>query len=209
MQFYDCATAINPRRVRIFLAEKGVTVPTVQVNLREGEQFSEPFRRLNPWCTVPVLVLDDGTAISEAIAICRYLEARFPDPPLMGGDARDQGLVSMWEHRCEVDGLLAAQEIFRNSAPGMKGRALTGAAAVEQIPALVERGEARLNRFFTMLDEQLKYSRFVAGEAFSVADITLFCVVEFAARIRVPAPEGLAALHRWHAEVSARPSVTA
>lgn len=209
MKFYDCSTAPSPRRVRIFMAEKGITVSTVQVDLRNREQLGAPFRRLNPWCTVPVLELDDGTAISEAIAVCRYLEERFPEPPLMGRDARERGVVAMWEHRCEIDGFFAAQEVFRNRAPGLKGRALTGVADVEQIPALAERGHTRVMRFFGMIDERLKDSRFVAGDAFSVADITLLVTVEFAGWAKVPVPDALTALKRWYGEVSERPSAKA
>jgi glutathione S-transferase len=209
MRFYDCATAPSPRRVRIFLAEKRVTVPTVQVDLRGGEHLMPPFRKLNPWCTVPVLELDDGTAISEAAAVCRYLEEQFPQPALMGRDPREKGVVAMWDHRCEIDGFLAAQEVFRNASRGLKGRALTGAAEVEQIPALADRGRARLERFYAMLDERLAGNRFVAGDAFSIADITLLVTVDFAAWAKVPLAEGLASLRRWWDEVSARPSAKA
>ncbi|MCU0838298.1 MAG: glutathione S-transferase family protein [Rhodospirillales bacterium] len=209
MKFYDCATAPSPRRVRIFLTEKGIEVPTVQVDLRAGEQFGEPFRRLNPWCTVPVLELDDGTAISEAVAICRYLEERFADSPLMGRDPREKAIIAMWEHRCEVDGFLAAQEAFRNRAPGLKGRALTGATDVEQISALADRGRARVLRFFAMLDERLADCPFVSGEAFSIADITLLVTVDFAAWAKVPMPGELSSLRRWYEMVSARPSAKA
>ena len=154
MKFYDCSTAPSPRRVRIFIAEKGLAIPTVQVDLRNGEHLTESFRILNPWCTVPVLELDDGTAISEAVAVCRYLEDAHPEPPLMGVDARDRAMVAMWEHRFEIDGFLAVTEAFRNQARGLAGRALTGPGSVEQIPELVTRGRARVERFFAALDEQ-------------------------------------------------------
>ncbi len=209
MKLYDCATAPSPRRVRIFCAEKGIEVPTVQVDLRAGEQFGAPFRRLNPWCTVPVLELDDGTAISEAVAICRYLEERFPEPSLMGRDPREKAIIAMWEHRCEIDGFFAAQEAFRNRAPGLKSRALTGTADVEQIPALADRGRARLLRFFAMLDERLTDFRFVGGETFSIADITLLVTVDFAAWAKVPLPVELPSLRRWYEMASARPSAAA
>ncbi|MDA0261390.1 MAG: glutathione S-transferase [Proteobacteria bacterium] len=125
MKFYDCATAPSPKRVRMFIAEKGISIPTVQVDLRNNEHHSEAFRKLNPWCTVPVLELDDGTAISEAVAVCQYLEETFPDPPLMGLDARDRAVVTMWNHHVEMDGFFAAAEAFRNKARGLVGRALT------------------------------------------------------------------------------------
>lgn len=209
LRLYDCATAPSPRRARIFLAEKGVTVDRIAVDLRRGEQLTPEFQRLNPWCTVPVLVLDDGTAISEAVAVCRYLEERFPSPPLLGRDAKEKAVIAMWDHRCEIDGFLAAQEVFRNRAPGLKGRALTGAADVEQIPALVDRGRARLERFFALLDRQLADSPFVAGEAFSIADITLLVTVDFAAWAKVAVADDLRSLQRWYGEVSRRPSAAA
>jgi glutathione S-transferase len=118
----DCRTAPSPRRVRIFLAEKGLTLPTVQVDLRHGEQLTPTFRALNPWCTVPVLKLDDGTTISEAIAVCHYLEAVQPEPALMGRTPAEKATILMWEHRCEIDGLLAVQEAFRNITPGLRGQ---------------------------------------------------------------------------------------
>src|SRR2546429_9854745 len=114
MKFYDCAVAPSPRRVRIFLAEKGLTVPTVQVDLRNCEQFSPAFRAVNPDCTVPVLELDDGTKLTDSIAICLYLEAQHPQPPLMGSGAYDRALVAEWQRRAERDGMHAMAEAFRN-----------------------------------------------------------------------------------------------
>jgi len=123
MKFYDCATAPSPRRVRIFLAEKGLTVPTVQVDLRNGEQFTPSFCALNPDCTVPVLELDSGAAITDIIAICRYFEELHPNPPLMGRSAEERAVIESWLRRIEWDGIYAAQEAFRNATPGLKGRA--------------------------------------------------------------------------------------
>jgi len=120
MKFYDCVTAPSPRRVRIFLAEKGLTVPTVQVDLRNGEQFTPAFRALNPDCTVPVLELDSGTAITDIIAICRYFEELHPDPSLMGRSAEERAVIESWLRRIEWDGIYAAQEAFRNATPGFR-----------------------------------------------------------------------------------------
>ncbi len=209
MKFYDCSTAPSPRRVRIFIAEKGIDIPTVQVALREGEQLTPEFRRLNPWCTVPVLELDDGTSISEAIAVCRFLEEAYPEPPLMGVDAKDAGVVAMWEHRCEIDGFLAVVEAFRNSSPAFKDRGLTGAADAEQIPALGERGRARTERFLGVLDARLGEAEYVAGDHYSVADITALVTVDFAAWTKVAVADDLSNLRRWHEAVSARPSAKA
>lgn len=209
MKFYDCATAPSPRRVRIFMAEKGIIMPTVQVDLRAGEHLTPAFQRLNPWCTVPVIELDDGTCISEVMACCRYLEEAYPAPPLMGVDAKDKAVVAMWEHRCEADGINAVGEALRNSAPGLKGRALTGAADIEQIPALAERGRARAARFFAALDGRLAEAEFVAGPRYTVADITAQVAVDFAGWIKMALPEDLRHARRWHAAVSARPSAKA
>ena len=115
MKFYDCATAPSPRRVRIFLAEKGLTVPAVQIDLRNGEQFTPAFRALNPDCTVPVLELDSGATITDIIAICRYLEELYPDPPLVGRNAEERAVIESWLRRIEWDGIYAAQEAFRNA----------------------------------------------------------------------------------------------
>jgi glutathione S-transferase len=121
MKFYDCASAPSPRRVRIFLAEKGISLPPVQVNLREGEQFSPAFRAINPECTVPVLKPDNGVIIADVIAICLYFEASQPEPPLMGRGAGEKALVTMWQRRAGRDGFYAVMEAFRNTAPGLKG----------------------------------------------------------------------------------------
>lgn len=204
--FYDCAPAPSPRRVRMFLAEKGMTVPTVQVDLRAGEHLGEAFRKLNPWGTVPVLLLDDGTAISEASACCRYLEEIHPVPPLLGCTPKERAVVLMWDHRCEIDGFLACAEAFRNEAKGMKGRALPGPLNLEQIPALAERGRARVRHFFDVMNARLAESPFVAGESFSVADITAFVSIEFAAWMKLTPPEDAAALNHWLEAMRARPS---
>lgn len=209
MKLYDFAPAPSPRRVRIFLAEKGVTLPTVQVDLRSREHMGEAFRALNPWFTVPVLELDDGTAISESIAICHYLEAAYPEPPLMGRTPKEKGVIAMWEHRAEQDGFLAVAEAFRNSTPGMRGRAMTGAADVEQIPALVERGKARTERFFAALNERLADSEYLAGPDYTVADITALISVDFAGWMKLAPSDEQLHLKRWHAAVSSRPSAKA
>ena len=209
MKFYDCRTAPSPRRVRIFIAEKGLDIPTVQVDLRGGEHLTEAFRRLNPWCTVPVLELDDGPAISEAVAVCRYLEDAHPEPPLMGVDPRDRAVVAMWEHRFEIDGFLAVTEAFRNQARGLAGRALTGPESVAQIPELAQRGRTRVERFFAALDAQLAHHPFVAGERYTIADITAQVAVDFAGWIKMTLPAGCRHAADWHRRVSARPSAAA
>lgn len=209
MKFYDFAAAPSPRRVRMFIAEKGMTIPTVQVDLRAGEQLRPEFIKLNPWATVPVLELDDGTAISEASACCRYLEEIHPQPPLLGGTAKDKAVIAMWDHRCEVDGFLAVAEALRNEVKGMAGRALPGQVGYEQIPALAERGRARIKHFFEVLDARLAGSAFVAGPEFSVADITAFVAVEFAGWLKLAPAESALALRRWLDGMRQRPSARA
>jgi glutathione S-transferase len=209
MKLYDCASAPSPRRVRIFLAEKGITVPTVQVDLRNGEQLTESFRAINPDCTVPVLELDDGTRITDAVAICVYFEAVRAAPPLMGSDPQQKAVVAAAQRRAERDGFHAVVEAFRNATPGMKGRSLPGPDGYEQIPALAERGRARVRRFFETMEAELAGRAFVCGPGYSIADITTLVTVDFAKWIKLAIPETCANLRRWHAEVSARPSAKA
>ena len=209
MKFYDCATAPSPRRVRIFLAEKGITVPTVQVDLRNSEQLTPAFRAINPDATVPALELDNGTRINDAIGICVYFEAIHPQPPLMGATAEEKALVASWQREVERNGFYAVMEAFRNSTPGLKGRALPGPHNYEQIPALAERGRLRVAHFFQHMNTRLAESEYVAGPRYSVADITALITVDFAIRAKLLIHEECAHLRRWHAQVSARPSAKA
>jgi glutathione S-transferase len=209
MKFYDCAVAPSPRRVRMFLAEKGITLPTIQVDLRKGEQFGEAFRAINPECTVPVLKLDDGRRICDSLAICVYLEQANPQPPLMGVDAADRAIVAEWQRRAERDGFLAVAEAFRNSTPAFKTRALPGPEDYVQIPALVERGRARTLTFFKLMNARLAEHEFVAGERYSIADITTLVAVDFAGWIKLMIPDDCPHLRRWHQAVAARPSARA
>jgi glutathione S-transferase len=209
MKFYDCATAPSPRRVRIFLAEKGIAVPTVQVNLREGEHLQPAFRKINPDATVPALELDSGTIITDAIAICHYLEEVQPDPPLIGRTPEERAVTIACNRRTERDGFYAVMEAFRNATPGLKGRAVPGPDDYEQIPPLAERGRQRVLRFFERMDAHLGESAFVAGPGYSIADITTQVTVEFAKWAKLPVPESRPNLARWFAAVSARPSAKA
>jgi glutathione S-transferase len=209
MKFYDCATAPSPRRVRIFLAEKGISVPTVQVDLRNNEQLTPAFRAINPDATVPVLELDDGVRITDAIGICVYFEAIHPQPSLMGETAVEKALVTTWQRIAERNGFYAAMDALRNSTPGLKGRALPGPDDYEQIPALGQRGRLRVMHFFTQMDERLAQTEFVAGPRYSIADITTLVAVDFARWSKLTIPEQCGHLRRWHADVSARPSAKA
>jgi len=209
MKFYDCTTAPSPRRVRIFLAEKGISVPTVQVDLRNNEQLTPAFRKINPDATVPSLELDDGTRINDAVGICVYFEAIHPQPPLMGETAEEKALVASWQREAERNGFYAVMEVFRNSAPGLKGRALPGPHDYEQIPALAERGRLRVQHFQEQMDARLGQSEFIAGPHYSIADITALITIDFAVRAKMPIPENYEHLRRWCAQVSARPSAKA
>jgi len=209
VKFYDCTTAPSPRRVRIFLAEKGIELDTVQVDLGSGEQLGDAFRKVNPDCVVPALELDDGTCLSEVIAICQYLEELHPEPRLLGATSLERAQVSMWNAKVEQLGLLSMMDAFRNSAKGMVGRALPGPASYEQIPELAERGRQRVVQFFSRLDDQLADNRFVAGDRFSIADISALVLVDFAGWVKLPVPEGAQHLSRWYAEVAKRPSAAA
>jgi glutathione S-transferase len=209
MKFYDCTTAPSPRRVRIFMAEKGIEIPTVQVDLRNGEQLSDAFRKINPRCTVPVLELDDGTCLNETLAICYYLESQYPEPNLMGRDAREQALVINWNEQVMFEGFLAGADALRNVAKGFANRALTGPKSFGQIPELAERGRARLEQFMAMLDGRLADSPYVALDRYTMADIGAYVCVDFAGWIKLPVLEQWPNIRRWHEELSARPSATA
>lgn len=210
MKLYDFSLAPNPRRVRMFLAEKDVDIPTVQVNTREREQFSEAFKAVNPRCIVPALELDDGTVIVESVAICRYIEEVHPTPPLFGRDAKEKALVEMWNRHAEFDCVGAAGDMVRNSAPMFEDRGLAGLpGGVPQIPALVDRGRQTMDRFLILLNDHLKNNAFLAGDSFSVADITAFIAVEFSQRANYEVPSGLESVKRWHNIVNERPSAKA
>jgi glutathione S-transferase len=210
MKLYQSNASPNSRRVRIFLAEKGISMPLVPVDLGAREQFSEAYAAINPRRVVPTLVLDDGTAIGEVPAILRYLEEIYPEPPLLGMTPRAKALVTMWERRVELEGFAAVMEAVRNAVPALKSRAISGPHDYEQIPALVERSRQRVRNFYADFDARLADVRFVAGDEFSVADITAVVTVDFATRAAgLAMAEEHPALKRWHQSVSARPSMAA
>lgn len=209
MKLYDYKMAPNPRRVRIFAAEKGIELEIVDVNLAEKRQMSDTFQAINPRLAVPALELDDGTVLTESIAICRYLEEIQPEPALFGSGALGKATVEMWHRRVEMEGLAAVAEAVRNSVEFFKGRALAGPHDYDQIPALAERAMLRIDSFYAMLDARLSESPFVAGDDYTVADIAALCAVDFARVVKKRPSEDHAALKRWHEAVSARPSAAA
>ena len=209
MKFYDCETAPSPRRVRVFIAEKGIEVDTVAVDLANGEQFSDEYRAINPDCVVPALQLDDGSCISEVTAICQYLEDLHPEPSLIGRTPEERAATIMWNAKAEQQGLWACADALRNFAKGLKGRAIPGPDDYEQIPELAERGRRRVAAFLEKLDKRLAGSDYVAGDFYSMADITAMIVVDFAGRLKIPLPEEAPHLRRWYDAVRSRPSAAA
>lgn len=208
MILYDFK-APSPRRVRIFCAEKGITLPLRTVNLGNREQFLPDYRAKNPRCTVPTLELEDGSCIWDTLAICEYLEAVHPAPALFGSTPLDRARVVMWYQRIEQDGFQAVAETMRNAAPSFKDHAMPGALPTAQIPALIERGKLRVQQFYRDMDERLRESAHVAGDFFSLADIQLLCVLDFGAGWGRQPFDAYPTLTAWHRRMSERPSAEA
>jgi len=208
MRLFDYNRAPNPRRVRIFVAEKGLEIPLVKVDLMRMQQLSAEFREINPGATLPVLETDDGSYISESIAICHYLEDLHPEPCLLGQSPLEKARVLMWNNVAE-QGMDASAEVLRNVSPGFRGHAMPGPAPIEQIPQLVERGQIRVAQFFDRIEVQLQNNAYLAGETFSFADITLMATTEFSDWVETHAYDTRPALKRWYEEVMQRPSANA
>ncbi len=210
MKLYHGSSSPNSRRVRIFIAEKGLGIDLVPVDLGASEQFSDAYRAINPHAVVPTLVLDDGTAIGEVPAIMRYLDEAYPEVPLLGSTPKEKAVIAMWERRAELEGFAPVMEGVRNAVERLKGRAIAGPYDYEQIPAIVERSRQRVANFYGDFEARLAESAFVAGDRFSAADITTLVTVDFATRaFEIPFPDGSVALKRWYGVTSARPSATA
>src|SRR5471030_1683776 len=207
---YESKGSPNARRVRIFIAEKGIDIPMKPVDLGAKEQFSDSYRAINPRSQVPALALVNGPVITEVLAIWRYLEEAYPQTPLLGTTAASKALVAMWERRAELDGFAPVMEGVRNAVAGLKGRALSGPHAYEQIPELVERSKLRVAHFFADFNDRLKTVPFVAGDQFSAADITALVTVDFATGgLSMPIPAQHTALQAWYDKVAARASAKA
>ncbi len=203
MKLYDGGRAPNPRRVRIFLAEKGISVPIEPVDLGALQHKSDAYRAINPVQRVPALELDDGTVIGESIAICRYFEALQPEPPLFGRDPKERAVVEMWERRVEFHFLTPVSNVFRHLHPAMSQM---------EVPQVADYGEAskpKVFEFLEILDRELAGRPFVAGDRFSVADITALVTVDFMKPVKLALPEHLRQVRRWYGDVSARPSAKA
>ncbi len=206
MIFYDCSTAPNPRRARMFIAEKGLNIEKRDISIAKGEQMSEEFRTINPQATLPVLVTDDGLTLTENLGIAAYLEALHPEPPLMGRTPEEKGQVLMWHAIVEAQGGLPIAEALRNSHPAFAHRAIPGPENHAQIPELAERGLARTRKFFDLLEARLLQNTFVALDHLTLADIAAFVFVDFARVIKMRIPEGSMATRAWHDRIAARPS---
>lgn len=211
MKLYDAAWAPSPRRVRIFLAEKKLQLERVDVDLRHNAQLQAPYLAINPRGTVPALQLDDGTVIDESVAICRYLEALHPAPPLFGSSPLQIAQVEGWTRRIESDGYMAVVYAFRNSASAFEGRGVTGRwPPIPQLPELAARGRIMWDTFIRALDARLAQSLWVAGDDYSFADITALITVDFAASAaKLAVPEDCLHVERWRAAATARPSAAA
>jgi glutathione S-transferase len=210
MKLYQSNASPNSRRVRIYLAEKGISMPLVPVDLGAKEQFSNAYAAINPRRVIPTLVLEDGTAIGEVPAILRYLEEIHPDPPLLGTTPKSKAEVAMWDRRVEMEGFASVMEAVRNAVPGLKNRAIAGPHEYDQIPALVERSRQRVGNFYADFNARLADVPFVAGDAFSVADITAVVTVEFATKAAgLPIGDERPGLQRWYDVVAARASMAA
>jgi glutathione S-transferase len=203
MKLYDSGRAPNPRRTRIFLAEKGIKLPTQQIDLGALEHMSASYAAINPLKRVPALVLDDGTVITESIAICRYFEALRPEPALFGRDALETARVEMWNRRLELHLLFPISHVFRNTHPAMK------AMEVPQVPAWAEANKPRILDFIGIVDRELEGRPFISGDNFTVADITGFISLDFMKPAKLAVPDELKNLKRWHADLAARPSASA
>lgn len=203
MKIHEMRIAPNPRRVRIFLAEKGITdIEYVQLDLAKGEHLTPEFRAKNPFCTVPVLELDDGTCISETIAICRYFDALHPEPNLFGIDAKEQALVEMWQRRIEFYFMLPTGMAFQHLSPYF-------AAYKPQVKEWGELCKERAAKMFDTFDQHLAHTPYVAGDRFTIADITLLCTVDFNKVNDLRLSDAHPNLKRWYDQVSARPSAQA
>ncbi len=202
MKLYDSKVAPNPRRVRIFLAEKGIAVPTVQVDITKGETRKSPYIDKNPLGGLPMLELDDGTCIAETVAICRYFEAAQPSPALMGTDARDQAIVEMWQRRMELELFRYVTGCFQNTHDFFKGR-------IEQVPAFGEVCRKTARTRLAWLDGNLGDRPFIAGDRYTIADITALCAIDFGRVVDIRIADEQKNLARWYESVSTRQSAKA
>ncbi len=202
MKLYDLKAGMNPRRVRIFLAEKGVTVPVASIDMMKGENHTPEFLALNPLGTMPVLELDDGTILTESMAICRYFDALHPEPDLFGQGALEQAQVEMWNRRAEMELMRPLSDQFRHLSPFWKSR-------LEQLPDFGAQAQRKARDTMAWFDRELATRPYLAGSRYTVADITAQCALLLGKGTGMPIPDELKNLGRWWAGVSARPTARA
>lgn len=203
MRIIETRLAPNPRRLRIFLAEKGLEVAFEELDLMAEALKTEAFRELNPWETVPVLVFDDGRVLSESVAICRYFEESCPKPALMGEGAQDRAAVEMWQRRVELGLFNRVTQVFRHLHPKMAH------LEVPQVAAWGDANKDKVMRELGLLDARLAQVPFIAGVNYTIADITALVAIDFMKPARLQVPKQLENIRRWYAQVSARPSAAA
>ncbi len=207
MKLYDFELAANAQRVRVFLAEKGLEVPIEQLNVRDDDQFAEPFSSMNPFHCVPFLQLDDGTVIAESMSICRYLEELHPEPALFGRTAEERAVIDMWLRRFELDGFIPMLHAVRNHVPMFAGRVVPGTRTdLPQLPEMVTRGKEMMEIFLGRVEPHMAQNEFVAGPEFTVADITGFFTVRMTVPMEMDLATSYPAVAAWFAKVSARPA---
>jgi len=207
MKLYTFPPAPNPKRLDIFIAEKGIEIEIITVDLMAGEHRKASYLSVNPWGTVPALVLDDGTLMTEVIGMLSYLEELYPEVPLLGSDPVSRAQILSWDHRCFFEGFSSVAEVLRNSSEAFVDRALPGPISYAQIPDLIERGRKRIQGFYHVLNEHLKGKPFMVGDTFTVADIAAYVFVNFSSWVKEAVPDESEHLSAWYQKVSVRPSV--
>lgn len=209
MKLFDMTGAPNPRRVRVFLSEKGIDIEKQEIDIMGGENLKSDYLNINPRGVLPTLQLDDGTIIDEASAICRYFEATHPSPALYGSDPKSKGLIESWVRQIELDAFAPTADVLRNTNPAFENRSVPGTSNTPQIQALADRGTDRVLEFYSRLDKHLQNNQFLVDDAFSIADITAMCAVDFAEYVGIAVPGTLTKLAEWKERVSSRPSAQA
>ena len=207
MKLYDFELAPNAQRVRVFLAEKGLEVPTEQLNVRNDDQFVEPFTSMNPFHCVPFLELDNGTVIAESMSICRYLEELHPEPPLFGRTAEERAVIDMWLRRFELAAFIPMLHAVRTHVPMFAGRVLPGTRTdLPQLPVMVTRAKEMMEVFLTRVEPHMAQNEFIAGPDFTIADITGFFTVRMTNALEMDLTTSYPAVNTWFAKVSQRPA---
>lgn len=209
MKLFDTQMAPNPRRVRIFLHEKGIDIPTQQIDIMGGENLQEEYLKINPRGLLPSLQFEDGTVLDESSAICRYFEEHKPEPSLLGSTPLEKAQIESWIRRIEQDGYTHVASMFRNQIPEFATRAIPGTNNTTQVPDLIERSRGLVARFYTTIEQHFKGNTYIVEGKFSAADITALCTIDFAIAIGLEIPEQNGGTKDWYAKISSRPSAAA